>query len=194
MSYIKTMTMIIFVVCMLLSLYLNSLILQKHVETTTFVETVSASSVSASSESKPRQPYGGNNIPVKKLRSALATNLNEPVLSKDPSAHITTAPAAPAASTVTFPMLPPFYPSLHSNYSHLLPLAVIGFPKTGTSTMLRWLPMHPELSFTEREDCPSIYFAECAHNPKKAKSCNSITLDNNVNLLSAWEEGDEKVR
>lgn len=179
---------------MLLSLYLNSLILQKHVETTTFVETVSASSVSASSESKPRQPYGGNNIPVKKLRSALATNLNEPVLSKDPSAHITTAPAAPAASTVTFPMLPPFYPSLHSNYSHLLPLAVIGFPKTGTSTMLRWLPMHPELSFTEREDCPSIYFAECAHNPKKAKSCNSITLDNNVNLLSAWEEGDEKVR
>ncbi|GMI44772.1 hypothetical protein TrCOL_g4186 [Triparma columacea] len=89
-------------------------------------------------------------------------------------------------------MLPPFYPSLHSNYSHLLPLAVIGFPKTGTSTMLRWLPMHPELSFTEREDCPSIYFADCANDPKKAKSCRSITLDNNVNLLSAWEEGDEK--
>lgn len=44
-----------------------------------------------------------------------------------------------------------------TDFSHLLPLAVIGFPKTGTSTLLHWLPSHKDIVMTRKEECSLVF-------------------------------------
>jgi hypothetical protein len=82
--------------------------------------------------------------------------------------------------------------------------------------MLRWLPNHPEINFTENEDCMTIYgcvdaFENAAMKIGSieeaakeggwgplgkeggGKKLNAPTLENNAKLMREWKKGERKV-